>query len=95
MLTCELCSEEAEDACYIQFNWIDDYLNRTSTKKAIGVPSNVSFTLINKDVNTAFHARGDSVRNSAVLLPELINSGVRLLVYAGMAGASFITFRQP
>jgi len=30
--------------------------------------------------------QGDSMHNSALLLPDLINDGVRLLVYAGNAG---------
>lgn len=37
-------------------------------------------------VNQAFFFQGDGMHNSASLLPELINDGVRLLVYAGNAG---------
>lgn len=32
--------------------------------------------------------QGDGMHNSALLLPELVNDGVRLLVYAGNAGMS-------
>jgi cathepsin A (carboxypeptidase C) len=39
-------------------------------------------------VNQAFLFQGDGMHNSALLLPELVNDGVRLLVYAGNAGTS-------
>ena len=37
-------------------------------------------------VNQAFMFQGDGMHNSAALLPELLESGVRVLVYAGNAG---------
>ena len=43
------------------------------------------FSICNQDVNKAFTLRGDW-SNSALLLPELVDDGVRLLVYAGNAG---------
>ncbi len=63
-------------------------MNSTTTKKAIGVDPSIHFELDNIRVKLAFHGRGDSVRNSAGFLPELIANGVRLLVYAGVTGAS-------
>ncbi|KAI0095179.1 Alpha/Beta hydrolase protein [Irpex rosettiformis] len=33
--------------------------------------------------NQAFYSSGQAMYNSAALLPELVNSGVRLLAYAG------------
>ena len=79
-------AKENPSGCYKQFSWVEKWLNSTSVKKAVGVDPSISFQLINNDVTTAFHRRGDAVRNSAALLPDLINDGVRLLVYAGMAG---------
>ncbi|ESK86010.1 carboxypeptidase c [Moniliophthora roreri MCA 2997] len=38
------------------------------------------------EVNKAFFTQGDDMHNSALLLPELINDGIRLLVYAGDTG---------
>ena len=43
----------------------------------------------NLDVNQAFMAQGDAMHNAAALLPELLESGIRLLVYAGNAGGFF------
>jgi hypothetical protein len=36
-------------------------------------------------VNQAFFFQGDGMHNSAILLPELLEDGIRLLVYAGNA----------
>lgn len=41
----------------------------------------------NYNVNFAFRGRGAGAYDSASLLPELIDDGVRLLVYVGNAGA--------
>ena len=42
------------------------------------------------EVNKAFTMTGDGMHNSALLLPELVDGGVRLLVYAGNAGACVV-----
>ena len=39
--------------------------------------------------------QGDGMHNSALLLPELIDDGVRLLVYAGNAGGCLGTLQPP
>jgi cathepsin A (carboxypeptidase C) len=65
--------------------WIDTYLNYPSVKAELGVNPKLEFTTCNVEVNQAFTLNGDW-RNSALLLPELVNGGVRLLVYAGNAG---------
>ena len=36
-------------------------------------------------VNQAFTMQGDSMHNSALLLTDLVNDGIRLLIYAGNA----------
>lgn len=79
-----------EGNCYTEFDWIEEYLNRTSTKKALGIDPSISFVLISNDVHEAFSKSGDMIRNSAPLLPELVNDGIRLLVYAGMAGTRYL-----
>ncbi|KAF7349217.1 Carboxypeptidase [Mycena sanguinolenta] len=48
-------------------------------------PLDRSFRSFNMDMNREFNMRGEGVHNAAKLLPELINDGVRLLVYAGKA----------
>lgn len=62
-------------------------MNNPNNKAALGVNPDQSFASCNMDVNRAFALQGDGMHNSARLLPELVNDGVRLLVYAGNAGA--------
>jgi len=73
------------DLCYKQMSWIDTWMNTDSNKIALGVDPSREFASCNMDVNRAFLMQGDGMHNSAILLPELINDGLRLLVYAGNA----------
>ena len=77
--------QEDGDLCYRQMSWIENWLNNPSIKAELGVPPSLEFTSCNMQVNQAFVAAGDGSRNAAALLPDLVNSGVRLLVYAGDA----------
>ncbi|KAH8824467.1 carboxypeptidase C [Flagelloscypha sp. PMI_526] len=73
------------DLCYKQMNWIDTFMNKAKTKASLGVDRAAEFASCNMDVNQAFALHGDGAQNSAELLPELINDGMKLLVYAGNA----------
>lgn len=66
--------------------WIETYLNNPEVKRELGVPKFVEFESCNFDVNRSFMGQGDSMHNSAdPAIPNLLNSGVRVLVYAGKA----------
>ncbi|KAJ7275093.1 Alpha/Beta hydrolase protein [Mycena rebaudengoi] len=71
--------------CYEETQWIEMWLNNPTVKAALGVDLERSFRSFNMDMNRGFNLRGDGVRSAAKLLPELINGGVKLLVYAGKA----------
>lgn len=71
--------------CYDEMDWIETWMNTPETKKALGVDPGQQFQSCNMQINQNFLLQGDSIRNSAALLPDLINDGVRLLVYAGNA----------
>ncbi|TIB75548.1 peptidase S10, serine carboxypeptidase [Wallemia mellicola] len=74
------------DLCYKQMGWIETYLNQPEVKKELGVPKFVEFESCNFDVNRSFMGQGDSMHNSAdPTIPNLLDSGVRVLVYAGKA----------
>ncbi|KAH0584572.1 hypothetical protein H2248_010105 [Termitomyces sp. 'cryptogamus'] len=73
------------DLCYKQMSWIDTWMNNPKNKAALGVNPDQTFASCNMEVNRAFTMQGDGMHNSARLLPELVNDGVRLLVYAGNA----------
>jgi hypothetical protein len=86
------CDKEKNgNLCYAQMGWVDTYLNQPSVKAELGVSPERKFATCNMDVNQAFMLSGDW-SNSALLLPELVNDGVRLLVYAGNAGEVFCCF---
>jgi len=71
--------------CYEQMGWIETWMNDPKNKAALGVDPSRKFESCNLGINQAFMLQGDGMHNSAALLPELINDGVRLLVYAGNA----------
>jgi cathepsin A (carboxypeptidase C) len=75
------------DLCYKQMTWIDTWMNTDSNKRALGVNPDLKFQSCNMEVNQAFMFQGDGMHNSGALLPELVNDGIRLLVYAGNADA--------
>lgn len=74
--------------CYHELPWIETWLNDPNHKTALGVNPKQQFQSCNLEVNRNFMLQGDGMHNSAVLMTELVNDGVRLLVYAGNAGMS-------
>lgn len=60
-------------------------MNDEKNKKAVGANPSVEFESCNMQVNQAFMMQGDGMKNHALLLPEIVNDGVRLLIYAGNA----------
>jgi cathepsin A (carboxypeptidase C) len=69
-------------------SWIETWMNDPKVKTTLGVSPDRNFASCNMEVNQAFTMNGDGMHNSALLLPELIDDGVKLLVYAGNAGKS-------
>lgn len=65
--------------------WIDVWMNEEKNKRAVGANPSVEFQSCNMQVNQAFMMHGDGMKNHALLLPDIINDGVRLLIYAGNA----------
>ena len=84
--------EKDGELCYIELQWIQTWMNIPSIKRSLGANPQLTFQSCTTDVGEAFGSRGDGMRNSAALLPELIDNGVRLLVYAGNTdmGCNFI-----
>ena len=73
------------DLCYEQLKWIDVFMNDPKNKAILGVNPNKEFASCNMEVNRDFTFQGDGMHNSALLLTDLVNDGIRLLVYAGNA----------
>lgn len=80
------CDREKDGPlCYKDMEYIETLLNTPSIKKNLGVPESVTFQSCNMNINQAFLLQGDSMHGSAALLPEIIEDGVRVLIYAGEA----------
>ena len=77
--------QEDTSLCYKQMGWIETWMNDEKNKKAVGANPAVDFESCNMQVNQAFTMQGDSMHNSALLLTDLVNDGIRLLIYAGNA----------
>lgn len=78
------CDRERDgDLCYPEMDWIETLMNKPEIKKQLGVPASIDFQSCNMELNQQFMMQGDSLVNSAELLPPLLESGVRVLVYAG------------
>jgi len=79
-----------DDTCYEEIHWVDTFMNNATVKAQLGVDPARNFTGGSATVYLDFRAKGDGARNSAPLLTNLINNGIRLLVYAGNAGMSTV-----
>lgn len=81
---CDRAEDKDGPLCYKEMGWIETYMNEKSVKKQLGAPNDVQFKSCNMDINKNFLFQGDVMHNSAKLLPDLIEDGIRLLVYAGV-----------
>ncbi|CAO1617597.1 unnamed protein product [Parajaminaea phylloscopi] len=80
------CDREKDgQLCYREMEWMEVYMNKPEVKKAFGASNDVDFQSCNLDINKGFLLQGDSMHNSAALLPPLIDDGIRVGIYAGVA----------
>ncbi|KAH9996036.1 Alpha/Beta hydrolase protein [Russula vinacea] len=82
---CDPSKDADGPLCYKQLGWIEKWMNDPKNKAALGANPSRTFESCSMEINQAFMYQGDGMHNSALLLPELIDDGVRLLVYAGNA----------
>ncbi|KAK6936100.1 Peptidase S10, serine carboxypeptidase [Dillenia turbinata] len=67
------------DMCY-DFSGVEDFLNKDSVRKALGV-GDIRFVSCSAIVHMTM--MGDWMRNLEVVIPPLLEDGIKLLVYAG------------
>ena len=84
--SCDRSPDKDGPLCYKEAEWIPVWLNDKSVKKELGAHPGITFTAISPKVSKDFLASGDLMHYSAGLLTDLVNDGVRLLVYAGDTG---------
>ncbi|KAJ7451590.1 serine carboxypeptidase [Mycena latifolia] len=70
--------------CYSELPWINEYMNLPEVKQALGAdPRAPVFEACSNEINFSFMLQGDGMRNTKGLLTELVDDGIRLLIYAG------------
>ena len=82
-LSCDRDESADGPLCYKQMGWIETYLNKPEIRAELGVGEG-TFASCNMEVNKAFSMQGDAMHNSAGLLPELLEDGIRVLIYNGV-----------
>lgn len=60
--------------------WIETYLNKPEIKQALGVSQERDFESCNMAINRAFQFNGDVSHNTAALIPDLLEAGIRVLI---------------
>lgn len=59
--------------------------NQPEVRKELGASPDRDFESCNMQINQAFQLNGDVAHNTAGLIPELLDAGIRFLIYAGSA----------
>ncbi|EIW87420.1 peptidase S10 serine carboxypeptidase [Coniophora puteana RWD-64-598 SS2] len=80
--------EENGDLCYKGLQYVEKWMNSPAVQAELGVDpaAPAEYKTCNVAVTLKFRFLvGDGMKNGAALLPELIEHGVRLLIYAGNA----------
>ena len=68
------------DLCY-DFSLLDEYLNQPDVKKSLGVPDDKDWEECNMDVHEDMMS--DWGHRYDTVLPEMLEAGVRVMIYAG------------
>nr|ODN88617.1 cathepsin A (carboxypeptidase C) [Cryptococcus depauperatus CBS 7841] len=83
--SCDKSPEKDGPLCYKEMGWMETYLNKPEVKRELGAPSSITFKSCNMQINQNFLLQGDGLHYAGGLLPELIEDGIRVLIYAGEA----------
>jgi len=86
--SCDRSPDKDGPLCYKEAEWIPVWLNDKNVKKELGANPAINFTSTSQKVSKDFLASGDLMHYSAGLLTDLVNDGIRLLVYAGETDAA-------
>ena len=83
---CDRSPDKDGPLCYKQLEWIPVWLNEENIKNALGANPAITYNGSSPEVFQDFFTSGDLMHYSAGLLTDLVNDGIRLLVYAGETG---------
>ena len=84
--SCDRSPDKDGPLCYKELQWVPIWLNDKDVKSELGANPTINFTIASEKVEEDFLSSGDLMYYSAGLLTDLINDGIRLLVYAGDTG---------
>ena len=76
------CAEEGGN-CYVEMNYVDDYLNLDYVKQAVGASNIDIFTSCDDTVFRNFILDGDEFKPFHQYVAELLDHGIPVLIYAG------------
>ncbi|KAI3407033.1 CPYA [Candida oxycetoniae] len=76
------CAEEGGN-CYIEMNYIDDYLNLDYVKQTVGASNIDIFTACDDSVFRDFLLEGDEYKPFQQYVAELLDKDIPVLIYAG------------
>jgi cathepsin A (carboxypeptidase C) len=79
----EPCNRKINPLCYSIINDVESYLNQPNVQEILGV--DLPFKGCNMNVNSEFQSNGDMMKSFVQYIPPLLESGIRVLVYAGDA----------
>jgi len=81
----EKCADTPDGLCYPQLGWMDQYLNSPEVKAAIGAEGVEKYESCNFDVNGGFLFNGDWMLPYYTNVADLLEKGIPILDYAGLA----------
>jgi cathepsin A (carboxypeptidase C) len=82
------CSDaERENLCYTEVADMEIFLNQPHVQAQLGVDPNTTFKACNMKITLSYAVQGGLVWNTARVVPELIEGGIRVLAYAGNTDA--------
>ncbi|GKT71806.1 carboxypeptidase Y [Colletotrichum tofieldiae] len=69
--------------CFEEALWVEEYLNSTEAREALGVPLGVQFSNVDEELGADFVASGDMAVDPIGWVEDLLAKDYRVLIYAG------------
>ncbi|CCF34406.1 hypothetical protein CH063_06401 [Colletotrichum higginsianum] len=69
--------------CFEEAVWVEEYLNSTGAREALGVPLDVQFNNVDEELGADFLASGDMAVDPIGWVEDLLDKEYRVLIYAG------------
>ncbi|KAF0412026.1 peptidase S10, serine carboxypeptidase [Gigaspora margarita] len=79
------CEGSVVGMCYPGIDVIERYLNRDYVREELGVVPWIKYGTCSSSVHFRFQMTGDLMKPFHILLPPLLENGIRILIYAGDA----------